>query len=104
MRARPDGSKSVHLTKSQRIKTMPATIPAQSITFENNRTAKAVFPMAGDKPGDIIDALDLVDHKAVLLIIGGADNLADALKPKLTQLFGPGIAPAAMNLNAGLFD
>src|SRR6185295_9651767 len=97
-------AKSVHLTKSQRIKTMPPTIPTQSITFENNRTAKAVFPMAGDKPGDIIDALDLVDHKAVLVIIGGADNLADALKPKLTQLFGRGIARATMNVNAVIID
>ncbi|HTG17560.1 MAG TPA: DUF4231 domain-containing protein, partial [Blastocatellia bacterium] len=83
---------------------MPPTIPTQSITFENNRKARAVFPTAGDKAEDIVDALALVDHKAVLLIIGGADNLDDALKPKLTQLFARGIARAAMGVNAVVID
>ena len=83
---------------------MPSTIPTDSITFENNRTAKAVFPSAGDKPGNIVDALNLADHKAVLLVIGGADNIADSLKPRLTQLFGRGIARAAISVNAVIID
>lgn len=83
---------------------MPPTIDTHTITFENDRTARAVFPIASDNPGNIVDALDLVDHKAVLLIIGGADNIADALKPKLTQLFGRGIARAAIGINAVIID
>jgi hypothetical protein len=83
---------------------MSPAITAQSITFENNRAATAVFPPAGAKAEDIIGALDIKGQKAVLLIIGGADNLDDKLKPKLTQLFGRGIARAAANLNAVIID
>lgn len=83
---------------------MPPTINTDTITFENNHTARAVFPTTVDSDGNIVDALDLVDHKAVLLIIGGADNLTDSLKPTLTQLFSRGIARAAMGVNAVILD
>ncbi len=83
---------------------MPPTITTQAITFENNRAATAVFPPAGAKAEDIIGALGLADYKAVLLLIGGADNIEDKLKPRLTQLFGRGIARAAAKSNAVIID
>src|SRR6185295_1888521 len=79
-------------------------IPTQSINFENNRAATAVFPPANAKAEDIIAALRLADHKAVLLVIGGADSIDDRLKPRLTQLFGRGIARAAANIGAAIID
>lgn len=83
---------------------MSPAIKTESIAFENNRAATAVFPPANAKAEDIVGALDITDHKAVLLIIGGADNIDDKLKPKLTQLFGRGIARAAANVNAAIID
>jgi len=83
---------------------MPSTITEQSITFDHKRLAKAVFPKAGDKARDIINALDLGKYEAVLLIIGAADNIVAALKPKLTELFSRGIARAARRVNAVIID
>ena len=83
---------------------MPSTITEQSITFDHKRLAKAVFPKAGDKARDIIDALDLGKYEAVLLIIGAADNIVAALKPKLTELFSRGIGRAARRVNAVIID
>lgn len=83
---------------------MPPAIPTQSINFENNRAATAVFPPASAKAEDIIAALGLADHKAVLLVIGGADSIDAKLKPRLTQLFGRGIARAAANIGAVIID
>jgi hypothetical protein len=79
-------------------------IPTQSINFENNRAATAVFPPANAKAEEIIAALGLADYKAVLLVIGGADSIDDKLKPRLTQLFGRGIARAAANIGAAIID
>ena len=83
---------------------MPPAMTTQSIAFENNRAATAVFPLPSAKAEDIIGALDIKSQKAVLLIIGGADNISDELKPRLTQLFGRGVARAAANVNAAIFD
>ncbi|HEV2825992.1 MAG TPA: DUF4231 domain-containing protein [Pyrinomonadaceae bacterium] len=81
-----------------------SAIKNENIAFENSREALAVFPPPKTSAGEIIKALNLNVHKAVLLIIGGADNLQDELKPKLTQLFGRGIARAAANVNAAIID
>jgi hypothetical protein len=83
---------------------MPPTIQSQSITFENNRAATAVFPPANTKAADILTALNIEGQKAVLLVIGGADNVDASLKSKLTQLYGRGIARAAANVNAVIID
>ena len=83
---------------------MPPEITTRSIIFENNHAATAVFPKANAKAEDIIAALDVKDQKAVLLLIGGADSIADNLRPKLTQLFGRGIARAAVTVNAVVVD
>ena len=83
---------------------MSPTLTTQSIGFENNRAATAVFPPANAKAEDIIGALGITGHKAVLLVIGAADSIDDTLKPRLTQLFGRGIARAAANLDAVIID
>jgi hypothetical protein len=83
---------------------MPPTIQTQSITFENNRAATAVFPAASTSAADILAALKIEDYKAVLLVIGGADDVDAAVTSKLTQLFGRGIARAAANVNAVIID
>jgi hypothetical protein len=83
---------------------MPQEIRKESILFPNNKRAVAVFPAADAKGADIIAALDLQPHKTVILIMGGADNIDDKLKPRLIQLFGRGIARAAANANAVIID
>ena len=83
---------------------MPPTIQTQSITFENNRAATAVLPPANTSAADILAALKIEGEKAVLLVIGGADDVDAGAKSKLTQLFGRGIARAAANVIAVVID
>jgi hypothetical protein len=64
----------------------------------------AVLPPASATAEEILQALDIKDYRAVLLIIGGADNLDEKQKSQLIQLFGRGIARAALNANAVIID
>jgi hypothetical protein len=112
---------------------LPA-IPSRQINFDNNREARAVFPPAGAKAAEIVEALGIPppnaepgkpqpgkpktrkaktgkagpekaeSPKAVILIIGGADNLDEKVSSRLLQLFGRGIARAAVDMNAVIID
>ncbi len=82
---------------------MPS-ITTESIVFANNRTATAALPDAGAQAHDIISALGIKDQRAVLLLIGGANSIEPELQPKLTQLFGRGVARAAATLQAVVVD
>jgi hypothetical protein len=84
--------------------TSTSPLKTEVIVFENNREATAVFPPANAAADDILKALDLKPAKAVLLIIGGADSVDEKVKLRLIQLFGRGIARAAVNLNAVILD
>lgn len=83
---------------------MPPAITKKSIAFPNNREATAVFPLAGTTGVEIVKALEVRDYKGVILLIGGADSVAEDVKARLTQLFGRGIARAAVSGNAVVVD
>ena len=76
----------------------------QVIQFSNNRSAQAVLTTASAKVVEIVTALDIPSPKAVILSIGGAENLEASLLPRLTQLYGRGIARAAAEANALIID
>lgn len=83
---------------------MPSAIDKKTIGFENNRSATAVFPPATATGQEIVEALGIKPHQAVLVLIGGADSVDEKLKPLLIQLFGRGIARAAASVNAVIID
>lgn len=74
------------------------------IQFPNNHSALAVLPTADTKVDEIIQALGIPAPKAVILAIGGAGNLDEKLLPRLTQLYGRGIARAAAGAKALIID
>jgi hypothetical protein len=80
------------------------TIKKQSIVLPNGKDATAIFPSTKDNAKTIIDALELKSYKAIILILGGADNINTELVPKLNQLFGRGIAKAAGETEAIIID
>lgn len=84
--------------------TPAGAIKKETIRFPNNNDALAVLPAATDKAEDIVTALEVKPYKAVILILGGADTLDGSLIPKLTQLFGRGIARAALEADAIILD
>src|SRR5687768_10702794 len=83
---------------------MPVEIRKELIRFSNNNVASAVFPLIEHHPDEIVAALNLQPYKAVMLLIGGAANMDEKVKPMLSQLFGRGIARAAIEANAVIVD
>ena len=83
---------------------MPQEITKKSILFPTGHEAIAVFPPANAKAEDIVAVLNIEPHKAMILVIGGAEGVDEKLKPRLIQLFGRGIARAAANANAVIID
>lgn len=79
-------------------------IETRSISFQNNNEALAVSVAARGKVEDAASALNLKTYKAVIVIIGGADGVDEKLRPRLTQLFGRGVARAAADANALIVD
>jgi len=79
-------------------------ITKQTVSFQNDMNATVVLPTATAKVEDIISALSIPPYKAVILNLGGADSIDDALIPRLAQLFGRGIAKAAAEANAVVID
>jgi TRPM family ion channel/conflict system pore-forming effector with SLATT domain/uncharacterized protein DUF4231 len=78
-------------------------IKSQAIRFANGNEALAVFPAASDRIEDVVAKLGLGDYRAVILVLGGAE-IDEKLIPRLTQMFGRGIARAAAEANAVLLD
>ena len=78
-------------------------ITTETINFPN-RVATALLPPPDATASDIVHALKLPEYKAVLLLLGGADSIDDKLKPRLSQLFGRGIARAAATVEAIIID
>jgi hypothetical protein len=73
------------------------------INFAQGRSARLLI--AGDGDASLIaSSLNLPQPHAVILIIGGADDLDDKLKPELEELFSRGIARAAIDVNAVIID
>jgi SLOG in TRPM, prokaryote/SMODS and SLOG-associating 2TM effector domain 1/IPT/TIG domain/Protein of unknown function (DUF4231) len=86
---------------------MSATvIEKKTIRFPNHNDALVLLPPADVEANEIVKALDLPPYEAVIVIIGGADSLslAGPLRDRLAQLFGRGIARAAGEARALIFD
>ncbi|RYZ30549.1 MAG: DUF4231 domain-containing protein [Chitinophagaceae bacterium] len=79
-------------------------INKQVISFSNNRSALAAISTATSTAEEIRQALNVPAPQAVILSIGGADKLDDSLMPRLTQLYGRGIARAAAGAKALIID
>ena len=81
-----------------------SVISKQVIEFANNQSAVLAMCPAGTKPADIIQSLEIASPQAIILSIGGADDLDKTLLPRLTQLYGRGIAKAARDGKALILD
>ncbi len=66
--------------------------------------ARAVVAGPGATAAEVLPALALPPHQAVLLLLGGADGLDTARLPRLRQFFGRGIARAALDTGAVVLD
>ncbi|MCX5891126.1 MAG: hypothetical protein NTY36_17015 [Deltaproteobacteria bacterium] len=76
----------------------------QEITFPNGHKAQLVAPPLGTPAADILKSLEIPAPKALLLLIGGASSLDQALVPRLLQLFSRNIARIAADAGALIMD
>ncbi|MFP5261948.1 MAG: hypothetical protein ACLGJB_08595 [Blastocatellia bacterium] len=79
-------------------------IKKAAILFENSNQAIAVFPCAKANGEEVVAALGLKPHKAVIMILGGAASMDGGAARRLTWLFGLGIARAAADSDAVIID
>lgn len=79
-------------------------IKKAAVLFENDNEAVAVFPRAKAKAEEVVTALGLKPHKAVIMILGGAAGIDEGVAQRLSQLFGRGVARAAADADAVIID
>lgn len=76
----------------------------QTIEFSSDRSALLIIAPVDSKPADIVSALGVPRPQTLIMITGGADELAENLRPQLEQLFSRGIARAAVDVQAVIID
>ena len=76
----------------------------RTILFPNGNRALLLAPPAGTSAADILHVLGTGQPKALLLVVGGAAELDEAVQPRLVQLCSRGIARAADSLGALIMD
>ena len=76
----------------------------KAILFPNGNRAWLVAPPAGTNVAYILQELSLKQPKALVLVIGGAADLDEAVKARLVQICSRGIARAAANMDALILD
>lgn len=81
------------------------SIEKQRIKFDNGNTANTITARTDSNISDVVKNLDnLNPYKKVILVLGGANELEANDPNKLTQLFGLGIARAAVEACAIIID
>jgi hypothetical protein len=79
-------------------------IVKKEIVFPNGNRALLVNIPTWADPVDVLATLELSRPQALIMIAGAAASLDPTVKPQLTQLFSRGIARAAMEKGATIFD
>jgi hypothetical protein len=79
-------------------------IEKQTISFPNGNQASVVVVQPGTPAESVTKALGIEMPKAVVILLGGADKLEDAVKPKIIQLLSRGVARVAVGSNALILD
>ncbi len=74
------------------------------VQFASSQPARIVEQSAGQTGRDLVAALHLEQPPAVILVIGGAATLQESAVPALRQLFGRGVARAAVETKAVVID
>ncbi len=80
------------------------TICTEKIEFPNGNQARLVKAGPADRIDDLLAALGVGAVRMLILVIGGADGLDDAIKPRLKQIFTRAIARAAVHSGAAIVD
>jgi hypothetical protein len=76
----------------------------KQITLDNGNIAYAVIPTKTENFSEILQALTIPQPNALLIVIGGANNLDDGIKATLFPLFSNGIAATAAEIGALIID
>jgi hypothetical protein len=75
-----------------------------TISFANGNRAVVITAPRDASAQAIIDALEIMSPRAVILLFGGAAGLDDSRKARLATLFADGVTPVAAELGALIID
>ena len=76
----------------------------QVIQFTNKPSPVVAFSSFGAKAVDIIQSMEIASSQAIIFFIGSAGDIDQTLVPRLTQLYGVGIAKATGKAKALILD
>jgi SLOG in TRPM, prokaryote/SMODS and SLOG-associating 2TM effector domain 1/Protein of unknown function (DUF4231) len=88
----------------QPIKTTTPPSQAKEILFPNGNNALSVTAAANTPASDVLNTLGFQQPKALIIVIGGANELDDSLKARLKFLCNLGIALVAAESEAAIID
>src|SRR5258708_20259273 len=96
----------LHLNGGQLMDTQPASqaMNKQEIHFPNGNWAQAILPSAGTRITDLLHTLDIQQPDAVIIIAGGASDMAEQAQPDQVPLFTRGIAHISASARALILD
>jgi SLOG in TRPM, prokaryote/SMODS and SLOG-associating 2TM effector domain 1/Protein of unknown function (DUF4231) len=84
--------------------TLGTDVETKVITFPNGNRSRLVRAPEAAQPSEILSALGLSSGRPVVLVIGGADSLDQALERRLAQLFERAVIPAAASADGVIVD
>jgi hypothetical protein len=76
----------------------------QEILFPNGYRAQLAAVPVGAPAAGAVKTLKLPQAHALIMLFGGAEELEDALNPRLLQMFSRGLVPAAVRAGAMIMD
>ena len=74
------------------------------VDFPNGNRAQVVTSPPGTPAVDLLNALDIRQPKALIMIVGGASNMSEQVHPNVVQLFAHGVAHVAISVGAMIID
>jgi hypothetical protein len=76
----------------------------QEILFPNGNKARLVLTTPKIEAAEILGRLGIERADALILVVGGADELSESIAPRLAQFFSRGVARAAVDAKAVIID
>jgi uncharacterized Tic20 family protein len=92
------------LTQLKNIQKSTSALEKEIVLFDNNNRATILSPSLNHRPDEIVKLLDVNNYKSVILVVNDYTEDGEKLFPKQAQIFGMGIARAAIEANAIIID
>jgi hypothetical protein len=91
------------MTQMQTKLSNPSSHP-QEVSLSGGKKAKLLFTPGNGDTVQLLNSLELEQSEALIIVVGSTSSLEEPLRRRLLQLFGRGLARAARQTKAVVFD